>query len=389
MLINTLGEKRSYNPDDHLFIFLSLVYAFTVNTLLSNISMVARESYVQEGVYWPNSIMILGWNFLMVALATQSWWGVWADKRHFSRDFKNFVVLLSYPALLCIVAESLSSLHVVLPNQEFLHKEYLFFLGALMTLFISLIGIRCWLDTTWDYFRLRVLCVVIVASLTVITYSNAIISSSAAHDSTFKLIILSLLVQVFGFSKLFDYTKKKRNNLFSKSELERDEFLKKVSSMASLPYRYGTPFSFLIVKIRGEVNEESKTMYDYMINTIVKKTRGYHLCSNLADHIAIFIPYIHTNGLSVTSDIGQAYLDQKAQQLENKIKRRLKENLKTKDLDIVTGVRVYGFDNKRINEISLELGKKGGSSHVKNLQRELRNAYNLAYDDVAKKTLVG
>lgn len=375
MLLNALWEKKIYNPEDHLFIFLSLLYALTIHFTIENISHVVHSTYVLDNPFWPNSIMIFGWNISIIVLAAESWWGAWADKRQFSKDFKRFLILISYPILLSVASKSLSHLTVIKLESEFQHNAYVFFLLTTIILFIFLSYLRWYIDKNTDHIHFRIFFLLLCGLLAYVSFVNAPPTNISDPEATLKIIILSILFQICGLFALFSFVKIKRNNLFNKYKLEQFEFIDKILGMANLAYRHGTPFSFFVVKVKGL--EDNTATYDYVLDTIVKGTRGYHLCSHLTDHIAIFIPYIDKQD--------NTSLQQVAEDLKITIENRIKNDPKTKDINIITGINISTFNQQKIDEIKTNSGNKKGSIHISNLNEELKRAYRSALHEVTGK----
>lgn len=126
MLVPTFLRDKPYNPEDHLLIFLSLIYALAVNNIISSITDFIKYFSTDSLILYNNS-MVFGWSLILLLLVAESWWGVWIDRFNFTSSFYVFVFTFFYPVLLCIVSGSLNNVLIKANVEYYDYREYYVF----------------------------------------------------------------------------------------------------------------------------------------------------------------------------------------------------------------------------------------------------------------------
>ena len=368
MDLKTFSKVRNYDANDHLFIFLSLIYAFVITYSIDNIvefcnSLSLRSLNDLQRIL--NNTIALLWNMLALFLSIESWWTVWSDKEFISKRFKNFLFLICYPILLSIVTGLIRRLILKSGQYSIPYGQYVIFFMVASILFFYLSFLRKRFDRYDKDIRLRLF---FAFSFFMVSLFCLFATFLESENSAFWLflILISSAFLYLGYRHLWSFIVKNRDDHFRISQYAEAVFFEKIQFIAALPYRHFFSFGFIVVELKNCENKYKPKVYNRAYELILSKTRRYYICANVVKRIVIFIPYIDAICFekNTKNDL---------QRIDNLL--RTDDTLKEYEFSIKS---VYGtFEKEEIEAIG-----PGAEKHLHKLESILEAKYKEATSDI-------
>jgi len=292
--------------NEHLFIFISIIYAYLVSKMLLEISEICVANSTLGFTFRQGCEALLQlacWGVIFL-FACQTWWSLWGDKRKANKKFKYFILLISLPTLFMIAVELLKqqSDAALLGYEIGVDREGLsLFSDGLHRFLFMMCFILAYIVFMQYLINGRgvqkcngvlpipaqlVYRVAPAAVLFVLAMLNSMVNSPGAFEDSINCLVL--VVTIASSYMIIRFTEAFKD--FGNSVMDENEFIERCLKSANEPHRKSLPVAMIIVDstIERLVKEwaviESISRRDWIVQPMYN-ARNY-----------IFVPHIESKG---------------------------------------------------------------------------------------------
>ncbi|WP_432459239.1 hypothetical protein [Agarivorans sp. QJM3NY_25] len=261
-------EEHSYtsrptlNHNEHLFIFLSIMYAYLVSIILKEITVIIVETSFLNSTPFQRYelILVLSCWCITFLFSVQTWWSLWFDKKKANKSFNHFILLNSLPALFLLAVAFLNKQTDVWLESYNLGPDsssdgstflkglhnYLWVMGyILLHIVLMKYKLNENIDSKLKYLHQRALPGFLLIVLGTIEFY---LDSNGKNYSLLSgyLGAATLLACGVGGYLVFVFTNRYKNLM--NREIDEDEFVEKCLPLANDSHRNKSKVAILIVK---------------------------------------------------------------------------------------------------------------------------------------------